>query len=224
MQFTSAIFRAYAVDFWGFGASKKNQTRYSIEQQVGLLKGFINQLSLKQVTLVGHGLGSVVGIYFAADFPNIVERMVVVSFPMGVNNTDSRLTSRSTNDTAEWLFGSGSIHKESLEDARKADREATKRSLDDFGEVDWRQLMTRLSIPSLWIYGKNDQAVKYPSQEQIGYLPDHSSFQSYDGSGHFPMLDESKKFNRMLTDFMQLPPGEDPGQMEAKQFWKRRVR
>ena len=51
MQFASTRFRAYAVDFWGYGATKKISSRYSLEQQVALLNGFV-----KQMTSENHGV------------------------------------------------------------------------------------------------------------------------------------------------------------------------
>ena len=43
-------------------------------------------------------------------------------------------------------------------------------------------------------------------------------------SGHFPMLDESAKFNRLLTDFLALDSGLSPRELQLKEEWKRRVR
>jgi len=46
----------------------------------------------------------------------------------------------------------------------------------------------------------------------------------FEQSGHFPMLDESAKFNRLLIDFLSLASGESPRQLQMKEEWKRRVR
>jgi hypothetical protein len=45
-----------------------------------------------------------------------------------------------------------------------------------------------------------------------------------DGTGHFPMLDESARFNRLLTDFLALDSGVSPRELQMKEEWKRRVR
>lgn len=224
MQFVSSRFRAYAIDFWGFGASKKIVSRYAIEQQVELLGGFINKLGIGRTTLVGHGLGSIIGMYFAADFAHIVDRIMLVSFPLGVQNTHSRLQTQSPSDSATWLFGKNSRNAEPREDARKTDLKAIKISFDQFNGVNWRQLINRLPVSSLWVYGKNDQAVSSPNTDQLDLLPSSSQFHLFQQSGHYPMLDESSKFNRLLIDFVNLPPGEDPTSLEIKSLWKRRIR
>ena len=149
MQFASTQLRAYAVDFWGFGASKKQSARYSFEQQVGLLDGFVEQMGIHRFTLVGHGLGSIIATYYAAEHPNSVERLMVVSFPMGVQSTNSRLQSLSPAESAEWLLGGYPPKAESLEDARKTDHQAIILPLDQYRGVNWRQLIKRLSVSSL---------------------------------------------------------------------------
>jgi hypothetical protein len=45
-----------------------------------------------------------------------------------------------------------------------------------------------------------------------------------EGSGHFPMLDENQKFNRLMTDFLALESGDSPRELQLKEEWKRRVR
>ena len=38
------------------------------------------------------------------------------------------------------------------------------------------------------------------------------------------MLDEASKYNRLLNDFLALPSGESPTQLQLKEEWKRHVR
>jgi len=178
MQFASSRYRAYALDFWGFGTSKKIVSRYALEQQVELLGGFINQMGLERTTLVGHGLGSIIGTYFAADFGHLVEKLMLISFPMGFQMAHSRLQSQSPIDSANWLFGTNSDNADPREDVRKTE----------------------------------------------DLLPGTSQIHLFEESGHFPMLDEPSKFNRLLTDFINLPLGDDPNSLEIKSLWKRRVR
>ena len=45
-----------------------------------------------------------------------------------------------------------------------------------------------------------------------------------EGSGHFPMIDETVKFNRLLTDFLALEQGQSPRELQMKEEWRRRVR
>jgi len=224
MQFASSRSRAYAVDFWGYGATKKLTSQYSFEGQVGLLAGFVKQMALNQFTLIGHGLGSIIAIYFAAEYPNSVERLMVVGFPMGIQSTNSRLNDLLPEESADWLFGTDPHKAESLEDAKKTDHQVIASSLDQYHNVNWRQLIKSVPVSSLWIYGEKDPVISNPTEEQLNLLPDLAQFLTFADSGHYPMLDEPGKFNRLLTEFVNLPPDQDPRQLEIRSIWKRRVR
>jgi pimeloyl-ACP methyl ester carboxylesterase len=72
------------------------------------------------------------------------------------------------------------------------------------------------------VYGDKDQAV-YPPMENIGLSSmTHPVF--LENSGHFPMIDETVKFNRLLTDFLALESGQSPSELQMKEEWRRRVR
>jgi pimeloyl-ACP methyl ester carboxylesterase len=60
--------------------------------------------------------------------------------------------------------------------------------------------------------------------ELAGSLPEQAHQITFDSSGHFPMLDETSKFNRLLVDFLSLSSGASPRQLQLKEEWKRRVR
>jgi pimeloyl-ACP methyl ester carboxylesterase len=224
MQFASKRYQAFASDFWGYGATKKVADRYSLKDQFILLDELIQYMGMRDITLVGHGLGGIIAIYYSAEYPESVERTMVISFPMGIENTSPRLRYISPSEAAKWLFGPRSTNTESREDATKADPHATIDSLFEFSQVNWRQLINRIPIPSLWIHGQNDQAINLPTDEQLMFLPELALYQVFNDSGHFPMLDEPEKFNRLLSSFLKLNPGEDPNQLEFKPIWKRRVR
>jgi pimeloyl-ACP methyl ester carboxylesterase len=224
MQFASSRFRAYAIDFWGYGATKKLTSQYSFEGQVGLLAGFVEQMGMNKFTLIGHGLGSIIAIYFAAEHPNSVDRLMAISFPMGIQSTNSRLHDLPPEESADWLLGNNSHRAESLEEAKKTDHQVIASSINQYSNVNWRQLINSIPVNSLWIHGEKDPAIINPTEEQQNMLPDISQFFSFSASGHYPMLDEPDKFNRLLTDFLNLPPGEDPRQLEIKSIWKRRIR
>jgi hypothetical protein len=46
----------------------------------------------------------------------------------------------------------------------------------------------------------------------------------FEGSGHFPMMEETQRFNRLLIDFLALDSGASPQELQLKEEWKRRVR
>ena len=66
------------------------------------------------------------------------------------------------------------------------------------------------------------QAITIPDEEYSLSTMTHQV--ELDGSGHFPMIDETSKFNRLLTDFLALDSGTSPRDLQMKEEWRRRVR
>jgi pimeloyl-ACP methyl ester carboxylesterase len=149
---------------------------------------------------------------------------MVISFPMGIKSASPRLNSMSPEESANWLMGDDSTNFESRADATKADPQAISITLAQYNQVNWRQLIKRVPVSSIWIHGQYDQAINFPTEEQLNYLPELADHLTFGESGHYPMLDEPAKFNRLLIKFLKLAPGDDPRLLDLKPMWKRRVR
>jgi len=224
MQFASSFHRAYSLDLWGFGDSAKISSRYSFEWQIALLDGFVQQMGISNFSLVGHGLGAILALYYAADHPAEVDQIMVVGYPMGSHAINQRLASGSPPQLAAWLFGKSNETKAFTEDSAKTDSRAITTTLAQFGQVNWRQLSLRTQRPSLWIYGQNDSLIKFPGEKEVSFLPNNGHFLPFEQSGHYPMLDEPHKFNRLLIEFLSIGPNHDLRELQIKEEWRRRIR
>lgn len=71
--------RVLLVDLLGFGESPKPWTRYSVEQHVAALHHLLKERG--RFTLVGHSMGSLLALAYAAHYPHQVERLVLFSVP-----------------------------------------------------------------------------------------------------------------------------------------------
>lgn len=224
MQVSSVSFRAYAIDLWGFGDSAKNPSYYSLVEQVALISHFMERMGLVKVALIGHSLGACVALNFAAKCPDLVDRVMAVSIPHGKGMLHPRLRTSGPTELAEWLLGKEATAEAAKTEASKADPRAVQDSLEALPGLDLHQLTTHSSIPCLFVHGQTDPAVTPPGFEELLGLPEHTHHTLFEGSGHFPMLEESNKFNRLLADFLNLPSGTTPRQLQVKEEWKRRVR
>jgi pimeloyl-ACP methyl ester carboxylesterase len=224
MQTCSLSFRAYALDLWGFGDSSKNTSCYSLSGQTSLIRQFMERMGIEKAAIIGHSLGATTAIHFATQYPGSVERILAISIPHGENMIHPRLSSSSPEELAEWLLGKGEIASAARVEATKADPGAIQASLELLTDTDLHTLSQSFSIPCLFVHGQSDPAVAPPGFEELFGLPEHTHHCLFEGSGHFPMLDESHKFNRLLADFLSLPSGASPRQLQVKEEWKRRVR
>jgi pimeloyl-ACP methyl ester carboxylesterase len=226
MQAASMSFRTYALDLWGFGDSAKHLPRYTLEQQVRLVDTFMNEMGMMRVALVGHGLGALVGTMFAWQNPQAVDRLMAVACPLEDGMISQRLRNSAPGDMLDWLLGKAPAPTmEAVRtDAPKADPQAIQVPLRLVPQPFLRDSSLHMTTPRLLVYGLNDPAVEIQRTSLLDELPEQTHQVLFEQSGHFPMLEEGSKFNRLLNDFLSLAPGESPRQLQVKEEWKRRVR
>lgn len=224
MQVSSTSFRAYALDLWGFGDTAHDPLRYSIEQQTNLLGYFLDEMGIGKVALVGHGLGALIGFTFCSRWPKSVDRMLAINCPIYSDSINERLRTSPLPDLVNWL-GSRTLEASSvLSDTTKADPQAVVDSINSFQVDGLFGKMRQTQIPCLMVYGQNDPVTPAPPADESMNLPHMMHHVVLEGSGHFPMIDETARFNRLLTDFLALDSGISPRELQLKEEWKRRVR
>lgn len=224
MQALSTDFRAYAIDFWGFGDTAKQSARYSLTEQAELIFHFMDQLGVLRAAFIGHGLGGVAALNFATRHPESVERLVIVNTPLVGVALNPRFTNSEVTALAEWLIGREPGTEQITAEANKADNSAIAASVKDLQAIDLRNDLLNLQAPCLLVHGEMDPAVAMPQDGWLTGLAGRLHRISFEESRHFPMLDQTAKFNRLLADFLSLKPGEDVANLQLKDEWRRRVR
>ncbi len=224
MQVISIQFRAYAIDLWGFGDSAHQKQGYSIEYQAQMLRQFMDQLGIGKIALIGHSLGGLVAFRFAARWPEAVDRLMTISTPRDAALLSSRWLNASLPDLVNWLTARSPEIREALADALRADPRALT---DSFQTTSFPRLfneMLQRRIPCLLVYGEEDPAVFALPLEDVAQLPSHVHQIVLEDAAHFPMLEQPARFQRLLLDFLALPSGESPRELQLKEEWHRRVR
>jgi pimeloyl-ACP methyl ester carboxylesterase len=223
MQIASTSFRAYAVDLFGFGDTTRNPAHYPIERQAAFINRFLEEMGIGKVALVGHGLGALVGFSFIKQWPKNVDRIMAINCPLDYSAINARIGTDPMADLVTWLASTPETASP-LSDASKTDPQAVSASLTEFQANGFFADIRNLGVPGLFVYGSNDPAVAFPSQEKIDAFPNHMHHISLEGTGHFPMIENPNQFNRLMTDFLALDSGASPRELQMKEEWKRRVR
>lgn len=224
MQSLSTNYRAYALDLWGFGDTAKSRYNYSLPKQTDLISRFLEEMAIGRIALIGHGLGAMVALQFASRHPSLVDRLMLVGFPLTDTDLDARMGMQSPAELAKWLLTQDAETDAVRSEAPKTDQKAIQASLEDMDSIDHSELLRQLHTSSLLVHGQHDPAVQVSNIGEDGYMPSLAHQVTFEQSGHFPMLDESNKFNRLVADFMALGAGESPRRLRLKEEWKRRVR
>lgn len=222
MQVASTSYRAYSLDLWGFGDTAHNTLKYSLDDQAKLLDAFLNELGIGKIALVGHGLGALVAMKFASRFRQSVDRVMAVNCPLNFEAVNSRLRTAQPQELSDWLSNRSPEASTALSDSSKADGKAIAASMVGLQAENIFGNFRSMDVPCLLVYGEKDQAITVPTYEAATSTYTHQVI--LDGSGHFPMIEETIKFNRLLTDFLALDSGASPNELQMKEDWKRRVR
>jgi pimeloyl-ACP methyl ester carboxylesterase len=223
MEDLSAGNRAYALDLWGFGDSDKLAQHYTIDGYVDLLRAFLDHLGIQRVSLVGHALGGLVALQFAAQFPHHVQQIMGVSVPLAAADVGRPLAMISSDaDAVSRLVSRRAGFPEVNLEARKADGAAIGSSLRSAMARDLRQMLEVVEQPVLLVYGAGDSLVRPPDDDAGRSGGENVRVLLLDGAQHFPMLETQNKFNRLLVDFLEA--GGELDSLSLKDEWRRRLR
>jgi pimeloyl-ACP methyl ester carboxylesterase len=74
----AADHQVFAYDLRGRGDSDKPQQGYSVPLHAVDLAGLIDKLGLERPVLIGHSLGALIALYFAAHYPDKLSKLVLI--------------------------------------------------------------------------------------------------------------------------------------------------
>ena len=239
MEHISERYRAFAMDFWGFGESDQRGNTYSLADYVTMVTRFMDHLGMEKVNLVGHGLGGMVAIRAASERPDRFWKIMAVNTPIrgdqihdmtrSSNGTFARLFGRShpTNMWArkvrDMTFDDETIQREIIEDTEQLSEHLVQQITASIVGTDLRQDLARLHTPLLAVYGERDSIITHEQAESL--TERDLRFQqvfTLPKARHFPFLDQPNVFNRLLMDYLSIDEN-SLNQLAIKQEWRRRV-
>ncbi|MGD2155482.1 MAG: alpha/beta hydrolase [Anaerolineales bacterium] len=224
MQAASNLHRTYALDFWGYGDTAKNPKRYSLDEQVELLRSFLVEMGIVKIACIGHGLGAIIALLFAEKAPEMVDRIMAISLPSNNGMIDNLLEEETRSQMIDWLSNDSTIDEITFSEVDKADPQAHLEILENLQNIDLNSLTRRVDMPCLRVYGYKDQTTQTTEDGILNPPQNHVHTIIFEESGHFPMLDQASKFHRLMVRFLALNSGESPKNLLLKDKWTRRVR
>ena len=224
LQTASTDFRAYALDMWGFGETSRGVSSFSVDQQVDLLDQFLYQMGIGKVAFVGHGFGALVALQFAKKFPQFVDRIMTIGLPLKGELIKDRLHAASSEDLAALVAAQDPALAPVVEDAGKIAPEVKRDRWKDMDDIRLQELWRSCETVCLMVLGELDPIVSVADQDLIASLPHKSKLMVFNEAGHFPMQDDTEKFHRLMAEFLSLPSGQSPRNLQFTESWKRRVR
>lgn len=209
----------------GFGSSDKPAYGYDYDRLADDVRCIIDQLGLKNITLLGHSTGGAIAIRYmarhhgygisklvlcAAAAPSLIRR---TNFPYGQpEKIVTDIIEGTYKDRPKMLKGFGEIFfyqyiSEAFSDwffqlgLEAAGWATAKVAMTWIKEVLFQD-MRKIHVPTLIMHGRHDQVCLFPLAEVQNNEIKNSRLVVFEESGHGLFYDEKDKFNRVLMDFI----------------------
>lgn len=202
-------------------------------REIALLDSFIRTLELEKLTLVGTSSAGVVALSYAADHPDVVDRLILMNFPLG----HSRIGSPASMETARKVrsvlkryqpeYYTRQLLRTNLVDHSRITPDLVKRMTDfanrkglqenavagfkngaQLTEEQRRQSLTRLTMPTLVVWSDQNRMVTVEDgREAFNLIPaEQKTFATLSNAAHMVPLEQSEASVRIAIDFLQATP------------------
>lgn len=187
LAFIAQRFQVYAPDLPGFGLSQPPETPVSPTWSIGFLKNFLDSLGINNTHLVGHSMGAMMSIAFAASYPKSVKKLILID-ASGLGKL-SRMG---------WLL---------LSIFRTIDRWQGKKRGPKYSVrpiEKWQVLdeLTKIKSPTLIVWGRNDIYLPVSHSRLAHTLVPDSQLYIFPCCGHAPQRKYSTRFNSLIMQFL----------------------
>jgi non-heme chloroperoxidase len=225
-----AGYRVVTYDRRGFGQSDPGDG-YDYDKLAGDLDNLLTDLDLSDVTLVGFSMGGgEVARYIATYGEDRLHSVVFASaVPPYLHRTDDNPDGPLDDDTAAQMrkgleddrdaffdqfmtqfFTAGDELKvseeqrqEALEVCKQSDQEAALACLDAFATTDFREDLTKVTVPTLVIHGDSDATVPFEgSGKRTHEAVSGSTLVVIEGGPHGVNVSHALEFNNAVRNFL----------------------
>jgi pimeloyl-ACP methyl ester carboxylesterase len=223
--------RCIAPDLPGFGSSPMPAEEISIRGYARIVDRMCDALDVDGPVVVGNSMGAFISAELAISFPTRVERLVLVD-AAGIS-TDSYARAPLMTGARVWgaIVARAAGRQEAVirrprlrrmalqgvvrypekmsaplvwELVQGANTEGFLPAFDALLGYSIRDRLPRIEVPTLIVWGENDILVPvgdaHRYQELIG---ENARTETFDDTGHMPMIERPTRFNRLLADFLE---------------------
>jgi 4,5:9,10-diseco-3-hydroxy-5,9,17-trioxoandrosta-1(10),2-diene-4-oate hydrolase len=211
--------RVLAPDIVGYGESDKPNAPYDRPYFSRWLNGFLIEMKISKAHIVGLSQGGAIALQFAIDYPQKVEKLVIVdSAGLGakvsfwpfvtmvwMNSSPSAIANRfnspyilhkpENRDPNHSLYSIAVIKEAGGKNAFKQGRGSAVSKIPD-------ESLQQIKNETLIIWGKDDRLFSAEHGERAAKIISNAKFHLIEDAGHLPLMDQPEIFNKILTDFL----------------------
>ena len=221
-------FRAYSLDFWGFGDSRGAGARdetvqeFSIDAFVDMVGQFMDKLGIPKAAIIGHSMGGTVAMASALRYPDRLVKAVAVGSPIDGDSLYLLLKAGGVPALAGLGFtfvpvlrgiistylrfsakDGKYVQDMMMKDFSQTTMQSFFQSINSLWNTDLTDQLGTLQQPLMGIYGKKDIIVGHKQGYLMQELLPQSRMEMYGDAGHFPMLDCPERFISDISSFLE---------------------
>jgi len=228
----SQHFQVYAMDLPGHGLSDKPKIDYGLAFANECATGFMRALGIERANLIGHSMGGVVALSIAINFPEKVDKLILVDSG-GLSGETPLLYRLCTlpllgeilveptikvglRHGIERAFYNPDLITEEMVDknyefmrmrgAKKAMLSILRSNADITGphpEVVMTDKLHLVKSPTLFIHGAQDEVVPVEQAKNASRLVPNARLEVVKKCGHCPHIEKAQEFNKTAIAFLK---------------------
>jgi pimeloyl-ACP methyl ester carboxylesterase len=195
-------YRLYLMDLPGFGSMRRHSRYFRLEKAAEWLYAWTEAIGLDSFYLVGHSMGGYICMDLAVQHPEKVKRLILVS-PISVPRASSVV------GFIPHLLRSGwgitpAFWPILLFDGMRAGVLTLWRAASQIVALDVTPVVNALNIPTLLIWGANDDLVPLTLGQQLSTRLAHTQTRLLviQQANHVCMFEQPRQFNAALLAFL----------------------
>nr|CAD7393726.1 unnamed protein product [Timema cristinae] len=224
------VFQVIAVDARNHGDSP-HTPELSYKHMASDVRLLINDLQIRQASLIGHSMGGRVMMYFALTYPDIIDKLVVVdispvrvspaltvmpeyfagmkSVNLNINTSLSVVRKKANHQLSKYISDEG-VRQFFLTNLVEGEKGHYKWRINldsisnNFGQIaNFPSFGNTFDKPTIFIGGANSDYIKPEDQPAIECLFTFSRFEYIDGASHWVHADKPHEFVLLVTNFLK---------------------
>ena len=201
----------------GFGGSERPSSMTTVDDVAYLYLDLLQELDLRDVTLVGVSLGAWIAAEMAVKSTERLAKLVLAN-PVGI-----KVGSRETRDIADFFamsddefnaaaFADPAIAVRDYKSMLEAQVLRVAKNREAFARFAWSPFMHnpklssrlhRVNVPTLFLWGSQDRIVSQDYGRAYCAAVPGARFELIEAAGHFPHIEQPEIFAAKVLDFME---------------------